>query len=262
MHIKSICGLLLYQTGSFSAIDGNHKLVRWRIVIHGAIDGHSRLVLYLHCADNNRASTVLSCFERAIKDYGIPHRIRTDRGGENVDAARLMLTLRGLETRCVLTGSSVHNQRIERLWRDVFTAVTHSYYLLFYAMEEHGYLDPLNELHLFALHFVFIPRIRRSLTIFKNGWNSHKVRTTGKSPQQMFTTSRIQHLTMGEVNDCYGIDEDGPIPAVDDSEGVAVPPVQVVLSQEVTDRLSSVDPLVNSASMGFNVYNEVLQIVS
>ena len=67
---------------------------------------------------------------------------------------------------------------------------------------------------------------------------------------------------MGEVNDCYGIDEDGPIPAVDDSEGVAVPPVQVVLSQEVTDRLSSVDPLVNSASMGFNVYNEVLQIVS
>ena len=128
-------------------------------MIHGAIDGHSRLVLYLHCADNNRASTVLSCFERAIKEYGIPHRIRTDRGGENVHAARLMLTLRGLESRCILTGSSVHNQRIERLWRDVFTAVTHSYYLLFYAMEEHGYLDPLNELHLFALHFVFIPRI-------------------------------------------------------------------------------------------------------
>ena len=39
-------------------IDGNHKLVRWRFVIHGGIDGFSRLVTYLHVASNNRAATV------------------------------------------------------------------------------------------------------------------------------------------------------------------------------------------------------------
>jgi len=28
-------------------IDGNHKLIRWRIVIHGGVDGFSRIPIYL-----------------------------------------------------------------------------------------------------------------------------------------------------------------------------------------------------------------------
>lgn len=47
-------------------IDGNHKLIRWRIVIDGAIDGYSRLVVFLHASNNNRSSTVLSSFIRAV----------------------------------------------------------------------------------------------------------------------------------------------------------------------------------------------------
>ena len=34
-------------------IDGYHKLIRWRYVIHGAIDGFSRLIMYLKVAPNN-----------------------------------------------------------------------------------------------------------------------------------------------------------------------------------------------------------------
>ena len=41
-------------------IDFHHKLIRWRMVIHGAIDGYSRKIFYLKCANNNRASTVVS----------------------------------------------------------------------------------------------------------------------------------------------------------------------------------------------------------
>ena len=33
-------------------IDEHHKLVRWRLVIHDAIDGYSRTVVYLKCCDN------------------------------------------------------------------------------------------------------------------------------------------------------------------------------------------------------------------
>ena len=43
-------------------IDGLHCLIRWRVVIHGAIDGYSCRILYLHASDNNRAKTVVSLF--------------------------------------------------------------------------------------------------------------------------------------------------------------------------------------------------------
>ena len=88
------------------------------------------------------------------------------------------------------------------VWRDVFTAVTHSYYSLFYSLEKHRFLDPINELHLYALQYVYIPRINRSLQMFKDRWNSHKLCTTGRSLQQMFATSRIEHLDeMEQIDD-------------------------------------------------------------
>ena len=36
-------------------IDGNHKLIRWRMVLHHAVDGFSRLVLFGKCSSNNTA---------------------------------------------------------------------------------------------------------------------------------------------------------------------------------------------------------------
>lgn len=66
-------------------VDGNHKLIRWRLVIHGGIDGYSRTIVFLNCSDNNRASTVLTAFTNAVRSHGLPERIRTDLGGENVD---------------------------------------------------------------------------------------------------------------------------------------------------------------------------------
>ena len=48
-------------------IDGNHKLIRWKVVIHGGIDGHSRTIVFLKCATNNRADTVLCAFREAVK---------------------------------------------------------------------------------------------------------------------------------------------------------------------------------------------------
>ena len=101
-------------------IDGHHKLVRWRFVTHCAIDGYSRLVLFLKCSDNNESDTVYTSFLQAVRQYGLPSRIRCDQGKENVRVAQHMLHHRGIERRSVLVGSSVHNQRIERLWRDSY----------------------------------------------------------------------------------------------------------------------------------------------
>ena len=57
----------------------------------------------------------------------------------------------------VITGSSTHNERIERLWRDVFRCVER-FYDIFYSLEEAA-LDPLNETDIFCLQYVFLPRI-------------------------------------------------------------------------------------------------------
>ena len=74
-------------------IDGLHCLIRWKIVIHGGIDGYSRRIVYLHASSNNRADTVFRLFRAAVADCGWPSRVRSDKGGENVDVARAMLSV-------------------------------------------------------------------------------------------------------------------------------------------------------------------------
>ena len=102
--------------------DGHHKLIRWRLVTHGCVDGYSRTITFLHCSTNNTASTVLSLFTEAVAQYGLPQKVRSDLGGENVDVWRFMIA-QHRDERVVLTGCSTHNERIERLWRDVFRCV-------------------------------------------------------------------------------------------------------------------------------------------
>uniref|UniRef100_A0A9J7YC19 Integrase catalytic domain-containing protein n=1 Tax=Cyprinus carpio carpio TaxID=630221 RepID=A0A9J7YC19_CYPCA len=136
-------------------IDGNHRLIKWRIVIHGGIDGFSRKIMYLKASTNNQAATVLEGFLEAVEQFGLPSRVRSDKGGENVDVARFMLEhpLRGPEKTSYITGRSVHNQRIEHLWRDVWCAVTSNYYAAFQYLQEIGALDPDNEKDLICLHY-------------------------------------------------------------------------------------------------------------
>ena len=129
------------------------------MVIHGAIDGYSRLIVYLKCCNNNLAETVLDLFLKAVQACGCPLRVRGDRGVENTQVADYMINQGGSCRNRFICGQSVHNQRIERLWRDLYTGCTVIYYRLFYYMEDIKILDPDSHLDLFCLQFVFIPRI-------------------------------------------------------------------------------------------------------
>ena len=89
-------------------------------MLHWAIDGYSRLITFLQCSTNNKAETGVSLFEQALEIHGLPSRVRTDKGGENTLIWRKMvIKLRGEGRGSSIAASSVHNQRIERLCRDV-----------------------------------------------------------------------------------------------------------------------------------------------
>lgn len=41
--------------------------------------------MLLHASSNNRAGTVLNLFTEAVATFGLPSRVRCDKGGENYD---------------------------------------------------------------------------------------------------------------------------------------------------------------------------------
>ena len=90
--------------------------------MHSGVDGYSRIPVYLQCSGNNRADTVLQLFTEAVCNYGLPSHVRCDKGVENVSVSLFLIShpLRGPGRGSVIVGRNVHNQRVERMWRDVY----------------------------------------------------------------------------------------------------------------------------------------------
>ena len=172
----------------------------------------------------------------------------------------------------MIVGASVHNQRMEQLWRDMHKCVTSLFYRLFYFMEQHDLINPMDEMHLFALHYVFLPRINRSLAQFVDSWNHHPIRTAhSKSPHQLFSSGLLQHRNSGlaaldlfeDVDSTYGIDYDAPIPSQDDESGIEVPECAYsIIDTDMTALKLAIHPLQQSSEYDMNIYENTIQFLN
>ena len=202
-----------------------------------------------------------------------------------------MRVLRGRDHNAAIRGSSVHNQRIERLWRDMWNGATNVFYRLFYFMEDRSILNCDDPHHLWALHYVFIPRINVALVNFQEQWNNHGIRTERYlSPKQLFVsraldlfsssftaiqdifqnlpTNSTHSLSLPSGVGVVGVSDmeqtsDADTLPVADQPMVTVPSVQCPLSDTQLQQLRCfVDPLDNTLdSSGVTLYMRVVAFV-
>lgn len=93
-------------------------LIRYGMVAHGFIDGHSRLITGLRMSNNNKGETVLALFLEAAQVYGVPSRLRGDHGVENLKVAAWMDTHRGANRGSYIWGRSVASLLRDANWTD------------------------------------------------------------------------------------------------------------------------------------------------
>lgn len=105
-----------------------------------------------------------------------------------------MVNAWGEDSRSVVVGSSVHNQRIERHNRSINEQELRGFKEEFYDLESQGFLDPLNDTDIFCLHYIYIPRINKRIFEFVEAHNNHGVSTeASNTPAQIFYLNL--HLT-------------------------------------------------------------------
>lgn len=123
-----------------------------------------------------------------------------------------------------MTVRSVHNVRIERLWRDLTTGFGSKWKLFFQKLELYDKLCPDSDDHIWLLHFLFLSAINSDAIAWAEAWNSHVLTIRGerqRSPKDMFVFGMIQNGVRGfdtlnpdgdndivEDLDAYGIDWD------------------------------------------------------
>ena len=108
-------------------------------------------------------------------------------------------------------------------------------------MEDEGILDRLNQIHLAALHDVYLKLINKKLNVWRKAWSKHRKRTTKTSPLRLWISGQLQNPIEVDISpeflELYGVDgnvEDGDI---EDERPTFVSPTDGIFDEEILERL-------------------------
>ena len=190
-------------------IDGYDKLKPFGFCIHGAIDGYSRRILWLHIGpSNNDPKVVAQYYLNCVRQIGgVPCIVRADCGTENVHVAAMQRFFRSSANdsyagdRSFMYGKSTANQRIEAWWSQLRRGASDWWIKYFKDLRDSGVYNDGEMMAEQCLKFCYYNLIRDELNRVARHWNIHCIRptTTAESPSGRPDTMYF----LPEVNDTH-----------------------------------------------------------
>lgn len=95
---------------------------------------------------------------------------------------------------------SVHNIRIERLWRDVTHGFGQKWKTFFQELEFGCGLNPDLDAHIWPLHHLFLRAVNQDAQEWAQAWNAHKIRLRHerqRSPRDLFLFGMVENGPRG-----------------------------------------------------------------
>ena len=162
------------------------------------------------------------------------------------------------------------------LWLAICNKNLLSFKNVFLYLELMGLLIRSNDIDLYALHYVYMPRINTALTQFVDTFNNHGLSSEhGLTPHQLWISGILQHHSSNysgvrgiidnsspEDLNMYGDDPNAPTPQGDDLSGVEVPQNSLHVPLHVITVLhETFPPGVEDSNQGMNIYFQVRQFL-
>lgn len=190
--------------------DGYDKLAPFGLPIHGAVDGFSRVILWLEVAPSNRQpEQTCQYFLNAVRKFGLPQTVRLDAGTENTNIKLAQQLLSANLERIsplppTIVGSSNHNERIERFWGLLRLQKMNFWINHFKAMISNGLMVAWDNFDRPISYYCYSHLVREDLVAMVQWHNHHRIRAqknpnvvTGV-PMELF----MHPAEYGEYRDC------------------------------------------------------------